>query len=257
MEDFYIVIPSNVKNRTGTKNTTSSFTSYLPKTLTLDKHSWRVALVQIGYPYSWQNISGEVGRVKIQKRQWKKEFSLIPAYYETPSRITDFIAAMLKTYTLRSSIEMRESGHCRITCKDGEQITLHPTLAGILGFDKTTFAYNEEESTLGSVVYNGVFKSDVRSSLFHMYIYSDLVSTTVVGDTYVPLLQTLPIRHHHQRDTMIYEEFQNPHYMHLQTGSVTSITIRLCDESGNSIRFTSGHVVVKLHFKKYDGARTN
>ena len=259
MEDFYIVIPSNVKNRSGTKNMTSSFTSYLPKPLTLDKHSWRVALVQIAYPYSWLNISGDVARVQIKKGTFEKEFEMIPFYYETPVHITGYINSMLKMNKFQSSLEMRSSGHCRITCKDHEQISFHPTLAGILGFDKTTFAYNEEEeeeNERGSIVYNSVFKSDVRSSMFHMYIYSDIVSNTVVGDTYVPLLQTLPIRHH-QRDTMIYEEFQIPHYMPLQTGSVPSITIKLCDETGNSIRFTRGHVVVKLHFKKYDGARTN
>ena len=138
MEDFYIVIPSNVKNRSGTKNMTSSFTSYLPKPLTLDKHSWRMALVQIAYPYSWQNISRDVARVQIKKGIFEKEFKMIPGYYETPLQITNFINSMLKIHAFQSSIEMRSSGHCRITCKDHEQISFHPTLAGILGFDKTT-----------------------------------------------------------------------------------------------------------------------
>ena len=84
-----------------------------------------------------------------------------------------------------------------------------------------------------------------------MYIYSDIVSETVVGNRFVPLLQTVPIKTGAVGD-LVHQEFLHPQYMPLQSGSLSSIHVQLCDESGNLIQFTKGHVIVKLHFKRID-----
>ena len=67
MEDFYVIIPSNVRNVSGEKNTTINFTTYLPRALELDREKWRVGLVHIDYPHSWTNISGDIGQVELKK----------------------------------------------------------------------------------------------------------------------------------------------------------------------------------------------
>ena len=54
MNDFYLTLPSNT---IGENNSTSSFSVRLPQKLNL-VGKWEVALVEIQYPYSWNNIYG-------------------------------------------------------------------------------------------------------------------------------------------------------------------------------------------------------
>jgi len=52
MTDFYLTLPSNVN---GAVNTTAHYRTELPQTIDL-YGEWRVALTEIQYPYSWNNV---------------------------------------------------------------------------------------------------------------------------------------------------------------------------------------------------------
>ena len=258
MDDFYIVIPSNFKNRSGERNTTSTFTTYLPRLLELDKRSWRVALVQIDYPLNWMNISGVISRVDIERGTGFQEEITVPwGYYKDGHVLANTINTLLKNFRLESRVKLLQTELFYLACKRDEKITIHPTLAGLMGFDRRTFVGPSKDASREFEEYYSVYPWEPRSTMYNIYVYSDLVSETIVGDRYVPLLQTLPVRDHDQRSGFAHEEFLNPHYMPLQTGSFSSIKIQLCDETGNPVFFTSGRVIVKLHFKSYDGERTN
>jgi hypothetical protein len=56
MSDFYLTLPSNTEPST---NTTAKFTVYLPYKIDLPG-KWEVALVEIQYPFSWNNLTGRV-----------------------------------------------------------------------------------------------------------------------------------------------------------------------------------------------------
>ena len=259
MDDFYMVIPSNVPSVTGEKNKISSFKNYLPRAITLDRSKWRVALVQIDYPFSWTNISGDVGELVLSKGRLRLRASIPPKYYSTADELLTAINRVLDRADMKTRF-YEESAHvCRIKMGRNEAITLHPTLAGILGFNEIEFTSHHPDiggnSTRHSdhiATYFSDYIIDLRASFYNMYVYSDLVSESVVGNTYVPLLQTVPI-HANRAGDLIHHEFINPQYIRLQTGSITSIQIQLCDERGNLVQFEKGHVIVKLHFKRYDG----
>ncbi len=53
MNDFYLTLPSNAS----LLNTTANFSVHLPQKLNLQGR-WEVALVEIQYPFSWNNIGG-------------------------------------------------------------------------------------------------------------------------------------------------------------------------------------------------------
>jgi hypothetical protein len=55
MADFFLTLPSNVSRN----DSTNKYTIRLPKKLQLNG-SWEVALVEIQYPYSWKNITGQL-----------------------------------------------------------------------------------------------------------------------------------------------------------------------------------------------------
>lgn len=66
MTDFYLTLPSN----TVTENTTANFSVHLPRKLQLQGR-WEVALVEIQYPYSWNNVSDKSSqRHSGEERKW-------------------------------------------------------------------------------------------------------------------------------------------------------------------------------------------
>ena len=70
-DDFYVVLPSNVKNVSGERNTISSYQTYLPKPITLDKNVWRVALVQINLPVTWTHVSGDIAKLHLKQKRFQ------------------------------------------------------------------------------------------------------------------------------------------------------------------------------------------
>ena len=254
MDDFYMVIPSNVRNISGEKNKISNFRTYLPKPLTLDKARWRVALVQIDFPFSWNNVSGEVAKIYLKTGDFRATATLKSMYYSEPKDLVKGINYLLEVYDMKSRLAALPGNSCRFTLAPHESVTFHPTLSGILGFNDSVFLGVVHPRTEGDELSDSQYFSDhlmdTRSSFYNMYVYSDLVSETLVGDTYVPLLQTVPIQTTVAGE-LVHHEYIHPQYMKLQTGSISSIHIQLCDESGNLVRFDKGHVIVKLHFKQY------
>ena len=53
MDDFYMVLPSNVHWSAEPPNTTGNYKTPLPKPLELEQDRWQVALTEISYPQSW------------------------------------------------------------------------------------------------------------------------------------------------------------------------------------------------------------
>ena len=153
-----------------------------------------MALVHVDYPHSWTNVSGEIGHVEIKQGTFKAAFKLRPSYYEFPQEIVSELNTSLVKYHFSSFFQALNSGVCRMVCSKGERVTIHPSLAGLLGFERNNFTANISESSEREIVeYYGPHLMDVRSAMYNIYIYSDLVSDTLVGDKYVPLLQTVPV----------------------------------------------------------------
>jgi len=66
MTDFYLTLPSN----TVPENSTANFSVHLPRKLDLQGR-WEVALVEIQYPYSWNNISDKSSGIRPgDERKW-------------------------------------------------------------------------------------------------------------------------------------------------------------------------------------------
>ena len=70
MDDFYMVLPSNVHWSAEPPNTTGNYKTPLPKPLELDQDCWQVALTEISYPQSWS-------------KEIHAEFFDITPYYKT------------------------------------------------------------------------------------------------------------------------------------------------------------------------------
>ena len=56
MQDFYVTLPSNTPEK---RNSTSNFRVRLPEEIQLTGGAWEVALVEIQFPCSWNNVTDE------------------------------------------------------------------------------------------------------------------------------------------------------------------------------------------------------
>ena len=83
----------------------------------------------------------------------------------------------------------------------------------------------------------------------NLYIYSDIVKYSLVGNIYAPLLRIVP---HGKKPTLGYRniQFQHRYYLPLNTENIKQIGIFLYDNQGELIKFRSGKVTVVLHFRK-------
>lgn len=270
MEDFYMVLPSNVPTNTDEVNKTSCYKTYLPTPLDLRTDDWEVGLVQINYPHSWFNINDEVGKIKVhitptnlikdRRPNFMQTLQIIPKSYTDIDLLIDIIQDLL-TKTTRIKSTIRKINHdVLLKIYPGETIEFHPNLAAMLGFREHNFVNEKEEvysddndsnviiNKRNTLVKKSDQMSDLRIAQYNMFVYCDIIKLTLVGNTYVPLLNSIAIDD--SPGKYIHKEFLNPHYMPLQNGSISTIQIRLCDDTGESIRFEWGKVIIKIHFRR-------
>ncbi len=143
------------------------------------------------------------------------------------------------------------------------------SLAGILGFPLATLSGPTGEKaaefqkylmdttfdgvdavTVPDITYRGhqaLHPFGAKSDLSFVYIYCDVAEYSAVGDTMVPCLRTIPVTP--GSDKTIVLRFENPHYVPVSKSRFSTISILMCNDLGDEIRFNKGRSLVKLHFR--------
>ena len=81
-----------------------------------------------------------------------------------------------------------------------------------------------------------------------IYVYSDVVASSIVGNAHVNVLRAI---HPRGREGYVHHfEPQRINYLPIRKKVFNTITIQLADDQGKPINFTSGVVVVELHFSR-------
>ena len=88
------------------------------------------------------------------------------------------------------------------------------------------------------------------SEINNFYVYSDIVEYQFVGDEQTPLLRIVPLGEISKGVNFTSKIFDSPHYIPVARNNLDTIEIDIRNHLGDPIYFTSGEVVVKLHFKK-------
>ncbi len=247
MDDFYVVLPSNVHNITGQQNYPGHYFTYLPKPISLDSDAWRVALTDVSYHATWYNITPANCRIQGLGSDGPYETDVRTGYYKTLGKLAHFVNKALQRAGLTATLTLNaETGLCHLNVPSGEVVALHSSVSKMLGFESTYFPSSE---------YNAHSRGDMGISMLdNIYLYTDIIKTRIVGDTYAPLLRTMPaLASTEKRDRLVHREFLTPHYLSLVTEEISVIEIKICDNYGKVIRFDDkGHVIVQLHFKKVE-----
>lgn len=90
--------------------------------------------------------------------------------------------------------------------------------------------------------------ADINAGFHHLFMYCDVVKAQRVGDVYACLLDHVGVDNHQKS---FINHRPNPiHYLPLAQGRINTIHVYLRNELGDKIPFTSGKVLLKLHFRK-------
>lgn len=156
----------------------------------------------------------------------------------------------------------------QFTLKPGERIRVKTKrMRKLLGFDigqEQNEGGAQQVRALGEVsggvvenflshsgrVYTLPHPAHFNANLNHMYVYSDIVEYSQVGDIYAPILKVINLDSSEPGKEVLHVEYTRPVPYPVKGNRINNIQIQLKDSLGELIRFERGVVLLALEFKK-------
>lgn len=242
---FYLHLPSNVSPQYYPENRISNFKVKLPKRLVFSPEEYVVALTEITYINCRKVSFTELERgvrylVTEELRQAMRMPVIADKNYRNISILLD---------ELNNAFSFDGKQYAKFTMKEGSKrvcidvdegwIILSQSLSKYLGFgERNEFELGHSEAWE---------EYGKKHDAYHMFVYADIVTPQIVGDTMVPLLRLISISG--APDEAVTQTFR-PYYLSLSRLDFDCISILLCNEFGEEIQFDKGQAILTLHFKK-------
>lgn len=276
---FYIHLPSDSSLAVYPDNTIAKYSTKLSKSIELDGQ-YECGLSEIIYPTNYFNfdnrgkeyrfwiqtsvktVDPETREEELVESKRKKKLVRNGNYKSLDEFLTNFnrqIAEEMTESDLPSNcVKFAKSDEDRMILVvssprdrpilDGTFFVMSPQLARRLGYeddiDPTPLTANQRLRAKNS------FELNMGKNI--MYIYSDVISHSLVGDVSAPLLRAcnLPLLPH---DNSIHLTFPDVHYKPVQKFEFDTIDISINTEEGLPMPFQSGKVLITLHFRRIHG----
>ena len=246
---FYLRLPSGNSLDYFPDNTLTQYRVKLPRELTFSG-KWEVGLTEIQYPRTWYNLSDDEGWMHMRPKPDDKMMilKLKGGYYPNSKFLLNAmkgVKSMSKSHG-KIGFEYDEiTQKVTITVQKGAEIILSPRLGVLLGFADTEGVHMK--FTEG--VHTGQWVCDVNQGFTSLYVYTDIIEPTMVGNTYAPLLRIVPVSGKHG-NTVTKDLGRNIQYYPLQQKAFDTIEIDIRKNTGEKVKFERGRVVVTLNFRQ-------
>lgn len=283
-KSFIIHLPSNASS--SHDNTCASFYTKLPYKLRLD-NSWKVGLIEISYTKSWYNIEkdiklhfmlekvyvesaqeGSPTTVSVKEVEYFEPLgallTLKQGYYKNLEDIEAFLKEGIKKLTdifiqstpgglLSKPAFIFDSRKRKFYWIPGSfrhanlHYKLHPTFGAdndyMLGITSRYLEYGVRN--------NKPFDQD--NGIRNLYVYTDIVRKSVVGDSFSNLLRIVETPPQSVEFGDQYKvKYKNVMYLELSSHEIDGIKIDIRTDSGELVPFQFGRTVLSLIFTKYD-----
>jgi hypothetical protein len=256
MSHFYLTLPSDSSSKYYPENTAASFKTKLSDRIDLDGQ-YEVGLAQFIYPHSWYNFNNSDKGLYITFHpddEEEGEISLVFRSGQFPDEKTfvhvlnDWISTA-EIYGCTFSWDQWDRRIRVLISNKNGSIYMSRGLANLLGFeDVGPYKTHMTSSGLIPQYYEATYTFDLRVGLRMIYVYSDIVSHTLVGDTKVPILRVCATEGRYGE--MVAVTFTEPHYVPLARNELDTIDILINNELGKPVPFEYGKSVVTLHFRR-------
>lgn len=236
-DHFFITLPSDSSEKYYPDNTVARFVTKLPETIRL-QGNYEMALVEIIYPHTWYNIDNskyDYWYVAVNKKTYIQS-----GYYEDG---TAFLETLNNPEIGTKFSYNRTTGRLSLTFRSTGTHTFQ------MSHDLQNFTGFTDLPT-GERSFNSVAERDfdVNRGLNLMYVYCDIASHSIVGDTKAPLLRVCNVSGKH-RDYVRYT-YTQPHYVPVGRHEFDAIEIAIYNELGKPMPFQYGKSVVTIHFRR-------
>ena len=94
--------------------------------------------------------------------------------------------------------------------------------------------------------------ADINAGFNTLYIYSDIVQQSCVGDAFAQLLRAIPVDNKENWDMPVSNVYNKPHLYPIQSRNFNTIEIDVKDDTGSTVHFEKGKLIVTLIFKRND-----
>ena len=231
---FFITLPSDSSAAYYPNNTVARFVTRLPERISLEG-DYEMALAEIIYPHTWYNLDNTGNKYWIKHEN--RTFVLQSGYYEDGTTIAD----TLNRNTSLKFFYNEATGRFSLTT-EFKNFVMSDDLQHYMGFDLKNILIDSKTVTTQSQ-----HSFDVNRGLNLMYVYCDVASYTVVGDTKTPLLRVCNVTGKHGE--IVRHTYIQPHYVPVGRREFDSIEIAINNELGRPMPFEYGKSVVTLHFR--------
>lgn len=253
MNHFYLTLPSDSSFKSYPDNTVARFVTKLPDRVRLDG-DYEVGLSELIYPHSWFNVDNS------RKKFWigvghplstdLQEYYIKSSFYEDSATFArDLTEQAAKAFAKIPELSVKflfDTSNSRfsieiISTTSNYLLYVSEELQQFLGF---TGRWTATGNPL--MIADKAF--DLHRGLRLMYIYCDIVSHRIVGDTKAPLLRVCNVNG--KSGDMVRTIFDHPHYLPIARREFDTIEININTELGSPMPFTFGKSVVTLHFRR-------
>ena len=231
---FYLHLPSNSSLDKFPNNTLTEYRVGLPQTVSLTE-DWEVALTEIHYPHSWNNVQGNFQDrfyVPNQELSGVWEVLIIP-----PGHYASTEAILLKMKELVDN-EKRFTDDVRFSYDTlSRKVTVH--------------LQNSAELFLGDIGYVLGFSPtevDLDHGFHDLYVYCDIILPQYVGDAFVHLTRIVPVEG--KDGKRVSKSFVRPQYVPVSRKQFESIEVNIKRDTGETVTFEFGRVLLTLHFRQ-------
>ncbi|GFW29376.1 uncharacterized protein TNCV_743181 [Trichonephila clavipes] len=237
---FYVTLPSDSSMHFFPENKISHFKTQLPSPVCLNGE-WEVGLSEIIYPHSWLNVN-ETNNYFLYKAGDGNISSTVKrtidvGCYETMLDIISAVQlALPKNPNRFTIIYNKATKRVKINAVQGSSLHLE-NLGELLGFKRNAIIIGNMKSE---------FVADAWSNFSVFYVYSDLISPQIVGDTQAPLLRI--VRTKGKDGETISQYYDRPQYLPLVRHSFQTIQSELRLNSGDFVPFERGKVIHSASF---------
>ena len=187
---FYLHLPSNSSLDKFPNNTLTEYRVCLPQTVSLTG-DWEVALTEIHYPHSWNNVQGNFeNRFYLRNQELDGMWEALivpPGHY---SSVADVIIKINEVVSsngrFKDEVQLSfDTLNRKVTVHLQNKVEVYFSDIGqMLGFlpkeviSKTSTAERE---------------ADLDHSFHDLYVYCDIIQPQYVGDALAPILRIVPV----------------------------------------------------------------
>lgn len=262
---FYIVLPSNTITELYDKsNTPSEFTIPLAEELNFTSN-WEVGLQEIFIPNYIDNIGKNMTTITVLHNksnqnnhfeQGRKDVIIDGGNYTPQTFVNkvnekieklDNVSLRLKYESASKKIKFYNVSYLEgiifQNVKLQKMLGYSPTETTEIHHTNETHKHGKQKFTLPLPVSFNTFNNI-------LYCYTDIISKSIVGDVFSPLLRLVNRDAKDEKLSVIHQNYKKPHYHKILTKNIKEIHIKISNSLGENLSIKRGHTIIVLHFKK-------